>query len=720
MRTIQILIIGLFFTFSISLNAQWAKTNGLPGGTTTTLIRFGDTLLANVGDGRYFYKNQELYFSTNHGIVWSPIINPAYTQIYPICTDGPSILGYAYNLTEQRYILYRTGDFFQTLTPIHFPNPMDLRDFFMAYGHIYATRYDTGFDLYRTGNDGVSWELVSTASPNDIQFDGERITGTDYTYVVQSSDQGFTWDTLLNYAGQQVISLLQHDNHLLAFIFEPEDGCYTSDNYGQTWQYYPNNSLSQFYRYVWHNEEVYGLDGDKMIRSSDYGQTWETVPLPPNSAYPAFQGVSSGNALIIGGIQSVGSSGMYRSLDNGSTWDTVSSGLVASSGKLRKVSDDLFVPSPSGLYKANADEVNWTIVDLAIPQPPNHYWIISDFVKTGNNWLLSDGQGIWVSEDQGNTWLKSWVQPGQANLPVDVLELENINNKVIAHGPWQGYDAYYYYISEDNGLTFHFIETLFEQKQTEIGLLEVSGDKVYVLGYDQKIYRSDDACATWVLQSDNLQMSGCGLPGWDVLSGSLQVSSSVIAVNADQFKKIHFSKDAGQNWTCYDLETTGSPWGNSIITDLLHVGNHLLAATQNGVYLSENDGTDWTDWNDGLLNNNITDIEAHNGFLWAASKGGGIWKRPLTELGMSATLDQGFFDTLLQFSPNPASQFVHIQISDVPGKLQIQDAMGRIVLQQSVDVPYIEISVEALPQGMYQVIFTSEKNTQFGSLVVQR
>jgi len=715
-KTIYLLTFCIYLFPAFSLEAQWFKTNGLPGGSTSSLINYGDTVLTSVGNGTYVYTSNELYFSTNHGETWLPIINPSYCGISALSIEGQNVFGYAYDRSAQSLIRFRTDDFFQTLHPISNPDTLDLREFFMAHGYLYGSKYSST-KLYRTNNDGATWEYVAALSPNAVAFDGQRITVADYHYILQSTDEGYTWDTLLQYSGWEM-QLLQHENRLFVFKDSPITGCYASNDYGQTWQFYQSNNFNQFYQFIWHNERIYGFDGERMIKSSDFSQTWETVPLPSNSVYPAYKGISSGNALIIGGVQSIGSSGMYRSLDNGSTWDSLSSGLVASSGKLRKFGNDLYVPGRGGLYKVEADGINWTKIDLAIPQDSNYYWFISDFVKTGNNWLLSDGQDLWVSQDQGNAWFKSSVPLGQGLLPTNVLELENIGNKVIAHGLWQG-DVYYYYISEDNGLSFTYLESLKQQFQTNITSLYVFGQQVYVLASNKKIYRSYDGCITWVLQSDSIPVDS--LTPYGFHTHSLLVSNNVIvASTGSPGNRMCYSKDNGQTWTYYNLTTAGFPWGIGAINDLLHVGSRLVAATQNGIYVSKNEGDDWTDWNDGLLTNFITDIGVHNGFLWASTKGDGIWKRPLGQLFISPTLDQVFIDPSFQLSPNPASQLVKVQTGGESGELILFDAMGRVVLRQTVESSETQLYVKGLPQGIYQVIFIGEKGMRYRSLVVQR
>ncbi|MFN0214563.1 MAG: hypothetical protein ACKVT2_09945 [Saprospiraceae bacterium] len=701
------LLLSFFFCTltPLLINAQWTKTNGLLGGHTSRLLNYGDTVLANAGN--------DLYFSSNHGENWSPIVNPSYSDINVLSIEAQNVIGYAYNLIEQKFIWFRSNDFFQTLHPIFVPDTIDFYQPFLAFGYLYVTDY-SGF--YRTNDDGENWEKVSPVTPTETQIVGQQIIGIDYTYLVQSNDKGFTWDTLLHYSGQ-LDKVLQHGNHIFVFIFSPSDGCYSSDNYGQTWQYYPNAALDKFHNFIWHNEQIYGLDADKLIKSSDYGLSWENVTLPQDSKYPAILGVSLGNTLIIGGYLSVGAAGMHRSTDDGNTWIPTSVDITTGSGKLRKIGQNLLVPSFGGLFQIEPDDVNWIKLTLNLPQPLNSYLGFTDFVKTGNNWLISDGRAPWVSVDGGVSWVKSDLPPQPSWNKINIYGFELAGNKVVGWGP--GTEFFQYFISDDNGLSFEEIQSLDMQFPTQRKCIDVDQGKVYAIASNKKIYRSDDGCDTWMLQAGQIPIDSLGLG--EISEAQLLVRGNVMFIMPYCSEKIMlYSKDAGQTWTVINLVTAGLPFGEVFFNDLLYIGSNLVAATYNGIFFSQNDGTDWIDWNDGLANHHVFDLEIHDDYLWVATQGSGIWKRPLTQLGTSPTLDQGFLNSPFQLSPNPASQFVHIQIGDESGELSIFDAMGRVVLRQSVEKSNLVFSVQNLPVGHYKVLFIGEKAIRHALLEVQR
>src|SRR5208283_82110 len=59
-----------------------------------------------------------------------------------------------------------------------------------------------------------------------------------------------------------------------------------------------------------------------------------------------------------------------------------------------------------------------------------------------------------------------------------------------------------------------------------------------------------------------------------------------------------------------------------VITSLVSVGDTLFAGTNNGVYISDNNGTSWRPWNGVAWNYpRITSLVATNGAIFAGSMG---------------------------------------------------------------------------------------------------
>jgi photosystem II stability/assembly factor-like uncharacterized protein len=701
-KVIYLFTLCLSSAFPISLHAQWTKANGLPGGRVNYFLNYGDTALTQVGD--------ILYFSDNEGQSWLPVLSPLQGSLSPSVTDGKTIIGSEYDPSSQQYTSYRTDDFFQTFHPITLLDTVEVSNFFLKDGYIYCS---DNRNLYRTNNDGSNWEKIPVPFHYlPLMVDEQRLTMVNLSFISQSMDGGFTWDTLLQFQGN-VIQTLQHDSQIYLFMQNPANGCYFSGDYGQTWQNFVGTGFDQVYGFEWHKGSVYGFDAKNLIKTSDSGQTWTEILFPPSYYSPAFCGISTGNTLLIGGLPSVESAALYRSTDDAISWQAANSGIEASAGYLHSMEGSLYAPSVSGLFQLGINGLNWTELNLNFSPPTFYPPSFYDFAISNNHWLLSDRGKPWVSSDNGNSWETSFVS-NNYNISSYTLLGDKVIGKANSFTPGN-----VYLISDDHGLSFHPIYALQTQFQTNVVAIDVDQGTAFALGQDKKIYHSIDQGDTWILHSSPDIIDSLGLIGpWGGIE--IFVRRSVIIVYSMYGFSMIVSRDAGQTWEFISSPLDGYPWGIRPMFDLLYIGNTLIAATENGFYSSQNDGIDWNEWNDGFPYDYAFDLEIHDGFIWGATHYAGIWKRPLTEVGLDELTQSAFSGQPIVFSPNPANQSVHVSTSGEAGKLSFYDANGRIVLLQDVGYSGNEISVQRLPQGLYQVIFVGEKTTQQGSLVVQR
>lgn len=695
----------LLFLSPLFLHAQWTQTNGLPGGNTRVLLNYGDTVLATV--------ENSLFYSKNHGKTWTAIQNANF-DLRITSSNGQSVFGSGYDRILQKHFWYRTDDFYQTIIPIAIPDSIYPTQAFFAFGHLYISQAYNA--LYKTNDNGVSWEKLDPKGFENVVFDGQRITGNAYPYILQSSDQGNTWDTLLNYQSGYVNALVQHENQIYASNdYYSNSGCYVSQDYGQTWAFYPSAILADHYSFVLHDDVLFGFNGNELIKSHNNGQTWEQVPLPPNSCVAAETCVVSDNVLIIGGYLNLNSTGIYRSLNGGDSWIPVQIGISASSGKLQPVNQDLFVPNNFGLYKLKSGGLYWENIPISIPHSPNHLIRIIDFVAINGNWVIATDDQIWYTAPNSQTWLKSTIDPFGPFQHLFIDKLYKVANKLILSGSFEG-DISKLLVSADDGQSFQVLETLEQQFQTHAIAIDVYQDKLYAFATNKKIYQSTDGGNSWTPISSIVPLSGFV----DFYSTKLHVNGNVIVVyNEDSQSQIAFSNDSGQTWQIWNISSAGLPWGNSPIYDLLHVGSKLLVSTGIGIWVSEDEGISWHSWNEGLLQSSVTDIESLGGYLWA-STGGGIWKRSLNQLFQDPLIEERSIvkNDSLFLSPNPANQYLHIQTNEIFSSLQMIDVNGKTWLHQSVNAADIQISVATLPAGIYTLAMQGERGTQQVRLVV--
>ena len=72
---------------------------------------------------------------------------------------------------------------------------------------------------------------------------------------------------------------------------------------------------------------------------------------------------------------------------------------------------------------------------------------------------------------------------------------------------------------------------------------------------------------------------------------------------------------------------TNGPYGGMIISFAVS-GTNLFAGTGGGVFLSTNNGTSWTEVNNGLTNTHVYTLAVSGTNLFAGTLGGGVWRRP--------------------------------------------------------------------------------------------
>jgi hypothetical protein len=147
------------------------------------------------------------------------------------------------------------------------------------------------------------------------------------------------------------------------------------------------------------------------------------------------------------------------------------------------------------------------------------------------------------------------------------------------------------------------------------------------------------------------------------------------------------SSDNGKSWspTAGIGLTSRTIWSIAIAPFAGEIsGTSCFAGTDSGVFLSTNNGANWTRVNYGLTNVSIRALAVLGTNLFVGTWGGGVWKRALsdvTDVRWQSTSAPTHF-SLEQNYPNPFNPSTNISFS-VPSKslvtLKLYDALGREV-----------------------------------------
>jgi hypothetical protein len=166
---------------------------------------------------------------------------------------------------------------------------------------------------------------------------------------------------------------------------------------------------------------------------------------------------------------------------------------------------------------------------------------------------------------------------------------------------------------------------------------------------------------------------------------------------------VYRSTNNGLIWTAINNGLLGQD-----ISGFAHSGKKIFSTTHNGIFLSEDNGENWTDKSLGLPNRYIMNICIHDTFVFVSPIREAIWRIPLSEMITSAdqlTEIKPETFNLSQNYPNPFNPSTAIKYS-VPNssrvKIKVFDVLGKEVTT---------LVNEEKPAGNYEVNFDAAKLT---------
>ena len=170
---------------------------------------------------------------------------------------------------------------------------------------------------------------------------------------------------------------------------------------------------------------------------------------------------------------------------------------------------------------------------------------------------------------------------------------------------------------------------------------------------------------------------------------------------------IYFSSDNGTNWTQKNNGIT-----NNYIITITAFGSNLLAGTfGGGMFLSSDNGESWTAINDGLCNPYIRCIEIGNDKIYIGTYltgiyYGGLYYSNLSDFGITG-VDDSPFENQINIYPNPATSRLNLYIDNSltynNSNISINSIFGNIITlpTPSVNGNQMQYDITTLPQGIY-------------------
>lgn len=191
---------------------------------------------------------------------------------------------------------------------------------------------------------------------------------------------------------------------------------------------------------------------------------------------------------------------------------------------------------------------------------------------------------------------------------------------------------------------------------------------------------------------------------------------------------VFLSSDNGTNWSAFDI---GSE--HVAINTFAVSGTNIFVGTNGrGIFLSTNNGASWRPVSTGSVwNYEITALAVADTYVYAGIMGTGVWKRPISEMITGAeeehsVLPHGFW--LEQNYPNPFNPSTTIKFQ-IPKSsfitLKVFDLLGRevvtLVNEEMTPGSYNRrFDGSGLASGVYQYRLQAGSYTQTRKLILQK
>jgi ligand-binding sensor domain-containing protein len=216
--------------------------------------------------------------------------------------------------------------------------------------------------------------------------------------------------------------------------------------------------------------------------------------------------------------------------------------------------------------------------------------------------------------------------------------------------------------------------------------------------YGSGVYQSTNNGASWT-------ETNSGLADGLVIALAVQDDNIYAGTTSGVFR----STDRGGNWLPMNGGLTAS-----IVFDFAVAGQQMFAGTEAGVFHSSNSGASWSNVSTGLDYTNVRslDLSPDGMNLLAGTSGGGVWKRPLSEVLVSApivseNIPSRFF--LSQNYPNPFNPTTVIGYDVAATEhvtLRVYNLLGQQVVElvNGVHSPgsyTVTLDASKLPSGVY-------------------
>ncbi|MEO9893799.1 BspA family leucine-rich repeat surface protein [Aurantibacter sp.] len=488
--------------------------------------------------------------------------------------------------------------------------------------------------IYRSTDNGNSWTVSNSGIPVGasiyklIEDSGVLYISVAQKGIYKSTDAGVNWIAINSGIEYQSFYSL-HANGSTIYAGNANGGISYSNNGGQSWIFVGDNvSGIQFQDFEVFNSKIYAT-GRKLFESSDQGLTWQERVI---------EGVGSNGfrtLLAANGVFYAGGQGeLFISYDNLNTWVKAPLNTYATIISIQNFDNTIYVNGGNGSYYFSEDQgLNWTAVkihntdnfinsvfieeSMAIATTSKGLFQTSDY---GNSWVLnnnginavsikslfandsnifvgSQNQGLYISHDNGGSYqsINNGLESPNSNNPKKIIEVNN----VLYINSYNGI-----YASNNNGQSWQRKLDPGPYKYTEVFAHD---NGTFVSAYNKGLFLSDDNAENWTELSIDLISETTGLT-------SIAIQENLIVISTGDGELV-LSENLGNSWSKVSVSD------NYLFINHLEIeGSKIYAATNQGLFISQNLGVNWNKVNDEYIN--IVDFVLESNLIYAATEKG--------------------------------------------------------------------------------------------------
>lgn len=317
--------------------------------------------------------------------------------------------------------------------------------------------------------------------------------------------------------------------------------------------------------------------------------------------------------------------------------------------------------------------------------------VVYAIVESGTKLFAGTGDGIFSSTNSGTNW--KLVNTGlPSGTTVNAFAISGSN---LFAGTSTGV-----ILSTNNGTNWKTVNNGITN--TIVGAFAVSGTNIFA-GTNGGIFLSNDLGANWTKVNNGLTdttIRTLAVIGTNIFAGTFGWPDT---------GGVFLSTNNGTNWTKVN---NGLPPAE--VHALTVSGTNLFVGIDSGVFMTTNNGANWAAVNSGLTispNPFVGALAVSGGNLYASTDS--VWRRPLSEFGISNVKNSAQPDINISLFPNPTAGIITVHNAPVNMlRITITNIFGEIVSELSnSDTGDFSLDLTKMPSGTYIVRFASQSET---------